>query len=506
VRAARTVAKACVEAGIQVLTLFAFSSENWKRPADEVNSLMRLFVEVLQREVDELHSHGIQLRFIGAREHLPEIGRELTSATKTAEICVTESGNNSSRPLKDGNKEAAEELNTVAKQQEQVVAALEGLLSQLKQAEGYRRFHRELSLLLRDQEETARRTTDLGQRTLTKSLADLLAQETADLRILAVRQLEHARGLDRILQTMQQAAEQLRRDDPTAAETVAEALEAARRMAIGSSMRSCGENLRQNQIGQASSVQKEIVRQIQEVLDILDNRRNSELDRLEDAVKHLQARQEETIEQSDRLEQVRQKEGRLARSQLSTLRDIARLQRALQEDTRKLAEQVVALGVFHLTLNSAAADMGRAADFLDRRNTGAETHLAQQNALRRLNLLLEALKPEPPPENKEGSSAGGKGGPGDKAAKPPGEGIKKMAELKLLKLLQQEIQLRTAELQQAVGSGNANEEQRQQFAELADEQGRLADLVVKILQPIGKAPKENPENVPIGQEGKDDGK
>ena len=76
VRAARSVAKACVEANIQVLTLFAFSSENWQRPADEVNSLMRLFVEVLQREVEELHSKGIQLKFIGAREYLPEILRK----------------------------------------------------------------------------------------------------------------------------------------------------------------------------------------------------------------------------------------------------------------------------------------------------------------------------------------------------------------------------------------------------------------------------------------------
>jgi undecaprenyl diphosphate synthase len=83
VRAARAVTKACVEANVQVLTLFAFSSENWQRPADEVNSLMRLFVEVLQREVDELHANGIQLKFIGAREHLPEILRKRMAAAET---------------------------------------------------------------------------------------------------------------------------------------------------------------------------------------------------------------------------------------------------------------------------------------------------------------------------------------------------------------------------------------------------------------------------------------
>jgi undecaprenyl diphosphate synthase len=82
VRAARNIAKACIEANVEVLTLFAFSSENWKRPADEVNSLMRLFVEVLQRELDELHEHGIQLRLIGAREHLPEILRRRIAAAE----------------------------------------------------------------------------------------------------------------------------------------------------------------------------------------------------------------------------------------------------------------------------------------------------------------------------------------------------------------------------------------------------------------------------------------
>ena len=82
VRAARCVAKACAEANIEAMTLFAFSSENWQRPVDEVNSLMRLFVEVLQREVEELHASGIQLQFIGAREILPEILRKRIAAAE----------------------------------------------------------------------------------------------------------------------------------------------------------------------------------------------------------------------------------------------------------------------------------------------------------------------------------------------------------------------------------------------------------------------------------------
>ena len=153
--------------------------------------------------------------------------------------------------------------------------------------------------------------------------------------------------------------------------------------------------------------------------ELEERRRQAELDlaveqlsRMEDAIKHLHAQQQKAIEETDRLEQLRQKEGDLSRSQLASLRDIAKMQRGLQEDTRKMAAKLVASGAFNLTLGGAAADMGRAADLLDDRATSAETHLTQQNALRRLNLLLEALKPEPPPEKKDDNDngAGGAGG------------------------------------------------------------------------------------------------
>jgi len=58
----------CLEQGIEALTLFAFSSENWGRPQDEINALMKLFVRALEREVDELDRRQVRLRFIGARE------------------------------------------------------------------------------------------------------------------------------------------------------------------------------------------------------------------------------------------------------------------------------------------------------------------------------------------------------------------------------------------------------------------------------------------------------
>ena len=57
----------CLDAGIGALTLFAFSSENWGRPEDEVGGLMKLFMNALDREVGELHRRGVRVRFIGER-------------------------------------------------------------------------------------------------------------------------------------------------------------------------------------------------------------------------------------------------------------------------------------------------------------------------------------------------------------------------------------------------------------------------------------------------------
>ncbi len=61
----RALVEACAKQGVEVLTLFAFSSENWRRPVEEVSTLMALFVEALQREVAELHSNNVRLRFVG---------------------------------------------------------------------------------------------------------------------------------------------------------------------------------------------------------------------------------------------------------------------------------------------------------------------------------------------------------------------------------------------------------------------------------------------------------
>lgn len=79
--AARKIIKASAEKGIKILTLFAFSSENWTRPQEEISALMGLFIQALKTEVKKLHQNNIQLRIIGNHSRL---NQELQNAMRDA--------------------------------------------------------------------------------------------------------------------------------------------------------------------------------------------------------------------------------------------------------------------------------------------------------------------------------------------------------------------------------------------------------------------------------------
>ena len=72
----RRIIEACVEFGIKYLTIYAFSTENWARPQDEVQGLMKIFEDVIDRELQELHEQGVQLRHIGRLDRLSPSFRE----------------------------------------------------------------------------------------------------------------------------------------------------------------------------------------------------------------------------------------------------------------------------------------------------------------------------------------------------------------------------------------------------------------------------------------------
>ena len=68
----RPVLEACVEFGIEILTIWAFSTENWQRPAAEVQGLLRILERMIRRELKELHKQGVQLRHLGRLDRLPK--------------------------------------------------------------------------------------------------------------------------------------------------------------------------------------------------------------------------------------------------------------------------------------------------------------------------------------------------------------------------------------------------------------------------------------------------
>jgi undecaprenyl diphosphate synthase len=93
--AVRATVRACGELGIEYLTLFAFSSENWRRPAEEVALLMKLFKNALEREVGELHANGIRLKVVGdTRRFDPKIqdliehGERLTARNRRLTLTI----------------------------------------------------------------------------------------------------------------------------------------------------------------------------------------------------------------------------------------------------------------------------------------------------------------------------------------------------------------------------------------------------------------------------------
>jgi undecaprenyl diphosphate synthase len=97
----RDCVEACVDRGIAYLTIFAFSSENWRRPAEEVSLLMRLFVTALEREVAKMHANSIRLKVVGdlsrfdakLREMIANAERRTANNTRlTLTVCANYGG------------------------------------------------------------------------------------------------------------------------------------------------------------------------------------------------------------------------------------------------------------------------------------------------------------------------------------------------------------------------------------------------------------------------------
>jgi hypothetical protein len=333
-------------------------------------------------------------------EVIPPLGRDLIAVVKTAQ--VDREGQGSVAAI----SAVVKSLTDVAERQGQIIVSLQQQIGQLLRSNGYHQLHREIVQLIHDQEDEARRTSDVGRRTLTRELRDLSTQETAELTIAADRQFELARLLDRLLQDVERTTVELRKGNPTAAETVAGALDEAHPLAISGQMRTAGSQIQQNQIGHAAAAQKQILDDLRKVRDGLVHQRQNEVAGLDDDVKRLCRRQMDALAGTQRIHKLEESQGQLNRSDLFSLLELARMQQSLHADAVRLGQTLAGVGDLELAMLGAAAEMKKAAKSLGGRQTGPPTQDAQRQAIRQLDRLAEVLKNASPAESRSENNTG----------------------------------------------------------------------------------------------------
>lgn len=275
------------------------------------------------------------------RECLTENARLLTAAVKAAQVQYDEAAASSapSAAVREG-------VAAAGKVQEQIIETLERMRMRLAEGDSFRRFDRDLAQLAREQDDLAKRTTEVGRRTLSRPWKELSPTDVAELRVLAGRQADLARRLDRILQEMAHASANLRQTDPLAADTVADACDEAARLGVAGQMRDGALAIQENQIGVALGLEKEIAEGLQDILNILANRRQQALERL---VKRL-------VESEAELTALQKRQAELA-ARWADAGQAPQRQAALEDEARRLARRLE-----RLSAEKAGACVGGAAD------------------------------------------------------------------------------------------------------------------------------------------------
>ena len=230
-------------------------------------------------------------------------------------------------------------------------------------------------------------------------------------------------------------------------------------------------------------------------------RRQAEMDlafeqlaQMADALSALRDQQVNVVDETIRLDELRRSQGHLSRAQTISLRNLARMQAGLSREAHNLEQKLSAAAVFRLALSRAGREMERAAEQLTAEQTGADTQQTERQALTRLEQLLASLEPESGEE-----SEGGQGGEqqGEAQGQPPADGIPAVAQLKMLKMMQEDVNQRTQRLAaQQHRQGEWTPEMQSQLADLREEQGILADLAWDLSQPEAVAPEDDLDNLP----------
>lgn len=220
-----------------------------------------------------------------------------------------------------------------------------------------------------------------------------------------------------------------------------------------------------------------------------------QLARIEQSITGIIARQKNVIAETQRLDGLQQT-APLDAAQQAALRSVAAEERLLADGADQLRPRLDAAPAFAFALEGIIDRLRQAAAGLQRGETGETVRQLEQSALARLEQMLAALKPDesagsedmPPPDQEQNPPM---------AQPPPGDLAGATAELKLLTLLQEEINRRTTELEESrAKSGQLSPAVEEELAALAREQGRLADMVYNLIEATTPRPEDNPDALP----------
>jgi Domain of unknown function (DUF4175) len=389
------------------------------------------------------------------------------------------------------------QIGQAAARQSQAIEDLKDLMDTLAN-----RRETELSRLVKKLRQAEQKLAELSrqQQGLRKQIRDAAKKtDEAERR----RELERlAREEKRLEEDVQRFARQLQRlQAEKAGQSVAKA---------GEKMSQSGEKGQQGQGESAAEAADAAQRDLEEAQqELAQQRQQAEMDlaqeqlaKLETALASMHERQQGLLAETEHYEQIRTRQGRFSRAEALSVSELARQEQTLAGESQDLAKSLVAAEVFQFVLDAAARDMTQATERLSARDTGEPAQRAERSALERIAQVLDAMKPDGQQQAADEPSAGegGQGGQGG------GGSVRSMAEIKLLKLMQEQLNGRTRALELARDANQSlTDDQRREVASLAEEQGRLADLLLDMVKPEESKPEDSPERLPtIGQDGAGD--
>ena len=317
------------------------------------------------------------------------------------------------------------------------------------------------------------------QRSLQKKLRD--AADIAD----EAKRREELQRLGRQQRELQKKAEEMaERLRRLKAQRSAERMDRG-----GQRMKGAGQGADQDDAADAAEQAEAAARDLENAQqELAEERRQAEADlareaatRLVDELKAALVRQQRVVDETRRYDALNQAK-KLTRAAAIGLIDLAREQEALAEEARAFGERLASAAAFKLALDGAASDMTRAAQLLRERRTDDIVQRAENAAIRRYTQLLDALQPRRG-EGKQpgGGQEGGESGAGQGGGSQSGDDSPSLSELVLIKLMQEDVNSRTKELDEAQRQGALTPDQRREFEQLSEEQGRLADLLLNLL-------------------------